>query len=139
MLVFVHTRKYLFLAGRMRDIEILKCIHVDIPRLMLDLLDICPEGLDTPDTSTRVLYCVLLCINRHVSSLNFIFSKIIWDVLYWSQTHVRIYHSRLYFWRLIDNTFSDDWEQAQGYSTKIFFQYSELFFLSKIFTDCKCS
>ena len=85
------------------------------------------------------LQYALVRITESVFLLNFIFSKIIWDVLYWSQTHVRIYHSRLYFSRLIDNTFSDDLKQAQGYSTKIFFQYSKLFFLSKIFTDCKRS
>ena len=77
------------------------------------------------------LQYALVRIIEYVFLLNFIFSKIIWDVLYWSQTHVRIYHSRLYFWRLIDNTFLMIWNKHKATQQKYFFNIQNYFFFRR--------
>ena len=145
MLVFVHRGEYLlFSCWRWRgDIELFLQSQIKMYPLNMFIspnlswtyvlrLGRLQIPADECYTSVRgaMHHWTCLLIEFHIF-------KIIWDVLYWSQTHVRIYHSRLQFSRVIDNTFSDDWEQ--GYSTKIFFQYSKIFFLSKICADCKRS
>lgn len=143
MLVFVHTEENMLYFSSSadtrgeracwKDIEIFMYSKIN-PAITLDMCPLLPATVQSPsmDIIEEVfLQYALVRIIEYVFLLNFIFTKIIWDVLYWSQTHVRIYHSRLYFWRLIDNTFLMIWNKHKATQQKYFFNIQNYFFFRR--------